>query len=62
MSEADHDPKPIEAVVGCAPGEMTDAEARAAAELDRLLDEALAETFPASDPISIFRPRPKSAG
>jgi hypothetical protein len=40
--------------------EMADAEARAAAELDRLLDEALAETFPASDPISIFLPRPKS--
>jgi hypothetical protein len=39
--------------------EMTAAEARAA-ELDRLLDEALAETFPASDPISILLPQPKS--
>jgi hypothetical protein len=62
MSETDHDPNRIEA----APVRMarvattTDAEARAAAELDRLLDEALAETFPASDPISIFLPRPKS--
>jgi hypothetical protein len=62
MSEADKDPNRIEAVLGNTTGvaEMTVAEARTAAELDRLLDEALAETFPASDPISIFLPRPKS--
>jgi hypothetical protein len=38
----------------------TDAEGLAAAELDRLLDEALRETFPASDPVSVLLPRPKS--
>jgi len=42
--------------------EATDAEGLAAAELDRLLDEALRETFPASDPISVLLPRPKSTG
>ena len=42
--------------------EATDAEGLAAAELDRLLDEALRETFPASDPIPVLLPRPKSPG
>ncbi len=40
--------------------EATEAEVLAAVELDRLLDEALRETFPASDPISVLLPRPKS--
>ncbi len=35
-----------------------DAEARAATELDRILDEALQATFPASDPISISYRQP----
>jgi hypothetical protein len=62
MAKSDHHPNRVEAVLGTATrvAEMTEAEARAAAELDRLLDEALAETFPASDPISICLPRPKS--
>jgi hypothetical protein len=52
-----------------APGEATkkgpdasEAEAQAAAELDRILDEALSDTFPASDPISVIQPRPQSPG
>jgi len=35
-----------------------DAEARAATELDRILDEAHQATFPASDPISISYRQP----
>jgi hypothetical protein len=53
-----------EAVSGAADkaSEATDAEAQAAAELDRILDEALSDTFPASDPISVIQPRPQSPG
>jgi hypothetical protein len=46
MSDTDRDPP--------------EAEERAAAELDRLLDDALRDTFPASDPISVVLPRPQS--
>jgi hypothetical protein len=42
--------------------EATDPEVLTAAELDHLLDEALRETFPASDPISVLLPRPKPRG
>jgi len=38
----------------------TDRQRRAAAELDRRLDHALGETFPASDPISLILPQPKA--
>ena len=31
-------------------------------ELERLLDEALKDTFPASDPLSVVLPRPRSNG
>jgi hypothetical protein len=48
------------ASVAAKAAEATDAEVLAAAELDRLLDEALRETFPASDPISVLLPRPKT--
>jgi len=41
--------------------EVGDAEARAATELDRILDEALQATFPASDPISVTYRQPKRA-
>ncbi len=41
--------------------EAADAEAFAAG-LDRLLDESLEGTFPASDPISVVLPQPKPAG
>jgi hypothetical protein len=37
---------------------MLDAAARAVADLERLLDEALGETYPASDPISVVLRRP----
>jgi len=49
-----------EAATGAAgkAAETPDAETQAAAELDKLLDEALSETFPASDPISAIQPRP----
>ena len=39
---------------------MLDAAARAVADLERLLDEALGETYPASDPISLVLRRPDS--
>ena len=38
--------------------EEREAEVRAAIELDRILDEALQETFPASDPVSISYRQP----
>jgi hypothetical protein len=37
---------------------MLDAAARAVADLERLLDEALGETYPASDPVSAVLRRP----
>jgi hypothetical protein len=47
------------------PGEKADSareamDADASTQLERQLDDALRDTFPASDPISVVLPQPKS--
>lgn len=45
---------------GTADGFADVAAADPTAQLDQMLDEALRDTFPASDPISVVQPQPKS--